>query len=258
MIKQTIKKTALITGASAGFGEACAKKFALNGWRLILAARREERLRDLAEQLRLETEVHISALDVRSHYAVTSFISSLPYEFKEIDLLVNNAGLALGLEPAHEAKMDNWESMVDTNIKGLMYLTHAVLPGMVRRNTGHVINIGSTAGNWPYAGGNTYGATKAFVSHFSRNLRSDLLGKNIRVTCIEPGMAESEFSLVRYQGDAERAANVYRGTKPLTPEDIAETVYWVSNLPAHVNVNTLEVMPVCQAWAPLMVKREEG
>jgi 3-hydroxy acid dehydrogenase/malonic semialdehyde reductase len=173
-----------------------------------------------------------------------------------VDVLVNNAGLALGLEPAQAADLDDWETMVDTNIKGLMYCTRAILPGMVERKRGHVVNVGSIAGAWPYPGGNAYGATKAFVAQFSRNLRADLLGKNIRVTDVEPGLAETEFSVVRFKGDQERADKVYTGTQPLTGVDIAEIVHWVVSLPAHVNVNSVEVMPTGQAWGPLAIHRD--
>jgi len=177
--------------------------------------------------------------------------------FQEIDVLINNAGLALGLEPAHEADLNQWETMVNTNIKGLMYCTRQILPGMVERGRGHIINIGSVAGSTSYPGGNVYGATKAFVKQFSNNLRSDLLGTPIRITNIEPGLAETEFSVVRFAGDRDRAAEVYKGTQPLAAEDIAEIVYWVTNLPQHVNINCLEVMPVCQAWGPFAIHRQE-
>ena len=246
--------TAFITGATAGFGEATAKLFSRHGWRLVLAGRREERLAALAA--RLGTPVHPVRLDVRDRAAVFRAVESLPAEFREVDLLVNNAGLALGLEPAAAADLDDWDTMVDTNVKGLMYCTRAVLPGMVERGRGHVINIGSIAGSWPYPGGNAYGATKAFVKQFSHNLRADLQGTGVRVTNIEPGLAETEFSVVRFKGDAEKAAGVYRGTQPLRGEDIAEIVHWVATRPAHVNVNRVEVMPTGQAWGPLAIHRE--
>ncbi|MFC1811879.1 SDR family oxidoreductase [Thermodesulfobacteriota bacterium] len=246
----------LITGASSGFGEACARRFAKEGWKLILAARRNERLKALQEELGKETSVHIITLDVRDQDAVITELSNLPDNFSEIDVLVNNAGLALGLEPAHESDISDWDTMIDTNVKGLMYCTRAALPGMVARNQGHIINIGSIAGDWPYPGGNVYGASKAFVKQFSRNLRSDLYGTAIRVTNIEPGLAESEFSVVRFKGDTKKAAKVYDGTQPLTPVDIAEMIYWVASLPPHININRLEVMPVCQTWAPFAVNRD--
>jgi 3-hydroxy acid dehydrogenase/malonic semialdehyde reductase len=188
---------------------------------------------------------------------VEAAIGSLPAEWAAIDLLVNNAGLARGLAPAQEASLDDWEAMLDTNVKGVMYVTHAVLPGMVKRNAGHILNIGSTAAEWPYPGGNVYGATKAFVRQFSYNLRADLHGTKVRVTDIEPGLVGgTEFSTVRFGGDAEKAAGVYAGTDPLTPEDIADAVHWVATRPARVNVNLLQVMPVVQSFGPLRVHKE--
>ena len=251
-----MKKTVLITGASAGFGEACARKYAGPQTRLILAARRIERLEALQHELG-GTEIHLLQLDVRDRNGVAETFSSLPDPFREVDILINNAGLALGMEPAQEADMDKWENMVDTNIKGLLYCTRQILPGMVERRRGHIVNIGSVAGSTPYPGGNTYGATKAFVKQFSNNLRTDLIGTPIRVTNIEPGLAETEFSVVRFDGDAMRAAEVYKGTQPLTAEDIAAVVYWVTSLPSHININSMEVMPVCQAWAPFAIHRQE-
>jgi len=200
--------------------------------------------------------VHIITLDVQDRHAVQAELVGLPEAFQNIDVLINNAGLALGLEPAHEANLDEWETMVDTNVKGLMYCTHSLLPGMVERNRGHIINISSVAGNWPYPGGNVYGATKAFVKLFSQNLRSDLFGTQIRVTNIEPGLAESEFSLVRFRGDVKKATQVYEGTEPLTPDDIANIIHWVVSLPAHVNINCIEVMPTCQTWGPFAIQRK--
>jgi NADP-dependent 3-hydroxy acid dehydrogenase YdfG len=251
-------KTIFITGASSGFGAACARIFALPGNRLVLAARRMEPLLTLQKELEDKCEVHVIVLDVRNHDAVLKAMESLPEHFSEIDLLLNNAGLALGLEPAHQVAIDDWEAMVDTNIKGLMYCTRYILPGMVSRNRGHIVNISSTAGNWPYPGGNVYGGTKAFVTQFSRNLRCDLLGTRVRVTCIQPGMAETEFSQVRFKGDEQKAAQVYTGTEPLTAGDIAETVRWVSELPGHVNINTVEMMSIDQAWGPFSINREKN
>ena len=250
-----MKKTVLITGASAGFGAACARKYGELGYRLVLAARRLENLAALRQELS-GTECHLLQLDVRDRAAVAGELSRLPPPFDRVDILVNNAGLALGLEPAHETDLDAWETMIDTNVKGLVYCTRQILPGMVERGCGHIVNIGSVAGSTPYPGGNVYGATKAFVKQFSNNLRADLLGTPIRVTSIEPGMAKTEFSLVRFSGDAARAAEVYKGTQPLTAEDIAATVCWVTGLPPHVNINRLEVMPVCQAWGPFRVHRQ--
>lgn len=252
-----MSKIVFITGASAGFGESCARRFAKEGWWLILAARRRERLENLRQELGGKKHIHILALDVRDKKAIQKAADYLPESFRKIDVLINNAGLALGLEPSHTAKLNDWDTMVDTNIKGLLYCTRIILPGMMKRNRGHIINIGSTAGNWPYPGGNVYGATKAFVKQFSRNLRADLLGTQIRVTNVEPGMAKTEFSLVRFKGDASRAKKVYKGIEPLTGEDIAEVVFWVANLPQHVNINRIEVMPTGQAWGPLALDRKE-
>lgn len=247
--------TVLITGASSGFGAAAARSFAEQGKRLVLASRRLELLTKLAAELEGQAPVHCLHLDVRERAAVEASVSALPPEFSEIGLLINNAGLALGLDPAYQASLNDWDSMIDTNIKGLTYLTRCVLPGMVARNRGHIINIGSTAGAWPYAGGNVYGATKAFVEQFSRNLRTDLLGTMVRVTCIAPGMAETEFSQVRFKGDQQQACKVYEGCQPLTAEDVANIIKWVSEQPAHVNINHLEVMSIHQAWGPLTVHR---
>jgi 3-hydroxy acid dehydrogenase/malonic semialdehyde reductase len=252
-----MSNTILITGATSGFGNACALRFAKEGWQLVVAARRHDRLNDLQKKLSGETPVHIIVLDVRDQQSVTRKLLDLPEKFSNIDVLVNNAGLALGLEPANASELSDWNIMVDTNIKGLMYCTRTVLPGMIQRNRGHIINIGSVAGDWPYPGGNVYGATKAFVKQFSRNLRADLFGTAVRVTNIEPGLAESEFSAVRFKGDIEKAAKVYQGTRPITPEDIAEMIYWVASLPPHININRLEVMPTCQTWGHFAVSRNE-
>lgn len=250
-------KTILITGASAGFGAACARIFAINGNRLILTARRVDPLLRLQEEFAGAADVHIIPLDVRDREAVQGAIESLPERFRSVDVLINNAGLALGLEPAQRADLDDWDTMVDTNIKGLMYCTRFILPGMVDRNRGHIVNISSTAGDWPYPGGNVYGGTKAFVTQFSRNLRTDLLGTKVRVSCIQPGMAETEFSKVRFKGNDEQAAGVYQGTDPLTAEDIAETVRWIVSQPPHVNVNTLELMSIDQSWGPFAINRKQ-
>ncbi len=247
-------KTVLITGATSGFGAAAAKKFASEGNRVVLTGRREDRLNQLVAELGENTHGH--ALDVSDREQVFSLVDEIPLEFRGIDVLVNNAGLALGLGGADEADVDQWETMVDTNIKGLMYLCRAILPGMTERGGGHVVNIGSVAASWPYPGGNAYGGTKAFVQQFSRNLRADLLGKNIRVTNIEPGMCETEFSVVRFDGDKDKAEQVYAGMKPLSAADIADIIYWTTALPAHININQLEVMPVAQAWSPFAVHRE--
>ncbi|GFO69729.1 NAD(P)-dependent oxidoreductase [Geomonas limicola] len=251
-----MEKTVVITGATSGFGAACARAFANLGCRLVLTGRRSALLEQTRKELSALCPVHTVTLDVRDRNAVEAAFAALPPEFAEVDLLVNNAGLALGLEPAQRASLDDWDTMVDTNVKGVMYCTRALLPGMVQRNRGQVVNIGSVAGSWPYPGGNVYGATKAFVEQFSRNLRADLLGTAVRVTNIAPGMAETEFSKVRFKGDDERAHQVYVGTEALLPEDIAEIVVWVSSLPARVNINTLEVMSVNQSWGPFAVNRK--
>lgn len=244
----------LITGASSGFGAAIARRFARDGARLVLAARREERLKALVSEL--GPRAHMMLLDVRNRGAVEKAANALPAEFQAVDLLVNNAGLALGMEPAHKASLDDWETMVDTNIKGLMFLTRAILPGMVARGRGHIVNIGSTAGEWPYPGGNVYGASKAFVRQFSLNLRADLAGTRVRVTDVEPGLCGgTEFSNVRFHGDDARAAQVYANAAPLTAEDVADAVHWVATRPAHVNVNTISLMPVTQSFGPFAVHR---
>jgi len=251
-----MSQIALITGATSGFGAACARRFAAEGWHLILCGRRQERLDELRTELAATTPVHAFPLDVRDEAVVNAAIAALPVEFAAIDLLVNNAGLALGLEPAQRCNMQDWQDMIDTNIKGLLYCTRAILPGMVERNRGHIVNIGSVAGNYPYPGGNVYGGTKAFVKQFSLNLRADLLGTQVRVTNVEPGMAETEFSLVRFKGDDRKADRIYEGVQPLQAEDIADVVYWAATRPAHVNINRVEVMPVCQAFSPFAVSRD--
>jgi 3-hydroxy acid dehydrogenase / malonic semialdehyde reductase len=242
-----------ITGASSGIGAAVARRFADPGVRLVLAARRRDRLDVLARDLSSPT--HVVELDVRDRDAVEAAVAALPAEFAEVSVLVNNAGGAHGLEPAHQANLDDWETMIDTNVKGLLYVTRAILPGMVRRDRGHIVNIGSVAGTYPYPGGNVYGATKAFVEQLSLNLRADLLGKRVRVTNIEPGMAETEFSLVRFKGDEAKASAAYQGFPPLSADDVAESVVWCANLPAHVNVNRLELMSVMQSFAGFAIKR---
>ena len=246
----------LITGASSGFGAATARKFAATGRPLILAARREARIAALAEELSKQTRVHGVTLDVRDRDAVFALPAALPDAFADVEVVVNNAGLALGLGGADAVDPEDWDVMVDTNVKGVMNITRAFLPGMVSRGGGHIVNLGSVAASWPYPGGNVYGGTKAFVQQFSRNLRTDLLGKNIRVSNIEPGMCETEFSVVRFGGDEDKAKQVYAGMKPLAAEDIAEIVYWVTTLPPHINVNQLEVMPTQQAWGPFAVHRK--
>ncbi|QHM70955.1 bifunctional NADP-dependent 3-hydroxy acid dehydrogenase/3-hydroxypropionate dehydrogenase YdfG [Mixta intestinalis] len=243
-----------VTGATAGFGQSIARRFIAAGHKVIATGRRQERLDDLKAEL--GENLYTLQFDVRDRVAIDAAVATLPAEWRQIDVLVNNAGLALGIEPAHKASIEDWETMIDTNNKGLVYMTRALLPAMVERNIGHVINIGSIAGSWPYAGGNVYGATKAFVRQFSLNLRTDLHGTALRVTDIEPGLVGgTEFSNVRFKGDDNRAGNVYAGTTALTPEDVTEAVFWVATLPAHVNINTLEMMPVSQTVAGLSVAK---
>jgi 3-hydroxy acid dehydrogenase/malonic semialdehyde reductase len=245
----------LVTGATAGFGIAIARRFAeAENATIIAVGRRRERLDELGREL--GARCHTLEIDVRDRNAVLRAIEGLPAPLRDIDVLVNNAGLALGLEPAPRADLDDWDAMIDTNCKGLAYMTRAVLPGMVARNRGHVINIGSVAAEFPYPGGNVYGATKAFVRQFSLNLRADLAGTAVRVTDIEPGLVGgTEFSEVRFKGDAAKAAAPYENTEPLTPEDIADAVHWVASRPPRVNVNVLQVMPVVQTFAPLVINR---
>lgn len=246
----------LITGASAGFGEALSRLLIANGHRVIGCARRLDRLNALAQDL---GELFLPVvMDVSQPETIPKIIAELPEAFKQIDVLVNNAGLALGTEPAHESDLNDWTRMVDTNIKGLMSVTHAILPTMVARNSGYVINVGSIAGSWPYFGGNVYGATKAFVKHFSLNLRADLVGTQVRVTNLEPGnVAGTEFSNVRYHGDDDKAAQVYEGFKTMTGEDIADILLWLIESPAHINVNRLEVMPVAQTYNGLTIAKQD-
>jgi len=246
---------AFVTGASAGFGEAICRRLIKDGHHVVGVARRETRLNELKREL---GEKFLGlVLNVTDRNQVEEKIANLPEPFRQIDVLVNNAGLALGLDLAQSANLDDWASMVDTNINGTLYCTHKILPDMVKRNRGHILNLGSIAAEYPYPGGNVYGATKAFVRQFSLNLRADLLGTAVRVTDIEPGLCGgTEFSEVRFKGDTDRSKKIYEGTKPLTPVDIAETVSWIVHLPHHMNVNTISLMPVCQAFGPLAVFRE--
>ena len=247
----------LITGASAGFGKALAERLVANGHHVIGCARRLDKLNALAETLG-ETFLPV-VMDVSDTASIPQIIADLPADFKQIDVLVNNAGLALGTEPAHKASLDDWMRMTDTNVKGLMALTHAVLPAMVARDSGYIINVGSIAGSWPYFGGNVYGATKAFVKQFSLNLRADLIGTQVRVTNLEPGnVAGTEFSNVRYHGDDDKAAQVYDGFKTMTGDDIGDILLWLIESPAHINVNRLEVMPVAQTYNGLTITKQDS
>ena len=248
-----MSKTVLITGATAGFGLAAARRFAAEGWKVIATGRRSERLAALVEELGADV-VHPLVFDIRDAAAIDAALADLPEAFGQIDLLINNAGLALGTGPAQEADLGQWQQMVDTNITGLMTITHRMLPRLIER-AGAIINISSVAANYPYRGGNAYGGTKAFVRQFSLGLRSDLHGTGVRVTSIEPGMAETEFTLVRTGGDQGASDSLYQGANPMTAEDIAETLYWVASLPVHLNINTLELMPVSQSFAGFQVAR---
>ncbi len=248
--------TIFVTGATAGFGLATVRKFAKEGALVIGTGRRADRLKDVATEI--GTNFHPLSFDVGHRTEVENAINGIPERFAAVDILVNNAGGALGLDPAQSANLDDWDAMIDSNVKGLVYCTRLLLPGMVERNRGHIVNLGSVAGEFPYPGGNVYGAAKAFVHQFSNNLRSDLLGTAIRVTNIEPGLCGgTEFSEVRFKGDKAKAAAVYDGTEPLTADDIADAIHWVASRPAHVNVNTMQLMPVCQAFGSLAVKRSK-
>lgn len=242
-----------VTGATAGFGQATARRFAKDGAKVVGTGRRKERLEELKKEL--GRDFLPLRFDVGVRKQVEEAIASLPREFAEVDVLVNNAGGALGLDPAQKAELDDWEQMIDANIKGVLYCTRLLLPGMVERNRGHIINLGSTAAEFPYPGGNVYGGTKAFVHQFSYNLRCDLLGTAVRVTDIQPGLCKTEFSEVRFKGDKQRADALYEGTAPLNADDIADAIHWVATRPPHVNVNVMQLMPVCQAFAPLAVKK---
>lgn len=249
-------RTVLVTGASSGIGRACARAFARTGARLLLCARREDRLAELISSL--DAEFHAFTLDVRDRDAVDTAIAGLPPEWAEVDVLVNNAGLAAGLGPLHEGDPDHWDRMLDTNVRGLLSVTRAVVPGMVARARGHVVNIGSIAGHETYPGGAVYCATKAAVDRITAGMRMDLLGSGVRVSTVDPGMVGTEFSMVRFDGDAQRADGVYRGMTPLTPEDVAEAVVWVADRPAHVQVAQLVLLPTDQAAATQIARRDEA
>ncbi|AQU83878.1 MULTISPECIES: SDR family NAD(P)-dependent oxidoreductase [unclassified Halomonas] len=247
----------LITGATSGFGKAAAQRFAKAGWSLILTGRRQERLDALEKELSPQVPVLTIALDVRDSDAVTAAISSLPEAFLPLTCLINNAGLALAPEPSQKVALEDWHTMIDTNITGLVNVTHAALPLLLKNSEGaSILNLGSVAGQWPYPGGHVYGASKAFVQQFSYNLRCDLLGTGVRVTDLAPGMAETEFTLVRTKGNQEASEALYRGTTPLQAEDIAEQLFYLATLPPHININRLEIMPVRQAWSAFAIDRD--
>lgn len=247
----------LITGASSGFGEEMARVFVRHGHKVIAAARRIDRLATLQHEL--GAELHPVLMDVTNKASILQALASLPADWKQIDVLINNAGLALGTEAAHQASLDEWETMIATNCQGLVTVTRAVLPAMVARNMGMIINIGSIAGSTAYPGGNVYGASKAFVEQFTKNLRADLAGTGVRTSNIAPGLCGgTEFSNVRFRGNDDAAAKVYEGTVPLTAIDIAETAYWIATLPPHVNINYIEMMPTCQGFGPMTIKRNSN
>ena len=246
-------KTAFITGATSGFGLAAARRFVADGWKVVATGRRADRLQALVDELGA-AQVHPACFDVRDGAAMEAALGALPAAFTEIDVLVNNAGLALGTAPAQQASLEDWRVMIDTNITALVTLTHRLLPALVARK-GVIINVSSVAGVYPYPGGNVYGGTKAFVSQFSLNLRTDLHGTGVRVTTIEPGMAETEFTLVRTHGNQAASDTLYKGAAPMTAEDIAAQIHYVATLPAHLNINRLEIMPVSQSFAGFQVFR---
>ena len=253
----TAKKVVFITGATSGFGEAAARVFAKAGWSLVLSGRRLARLEALQDSLAAEVPVHIIELDVRDKDAVKQAVAALPPAFADITTLINNAGLALSPQPAQNVELEDWQTMIDTNVTGLVNVTHALLPTLIQHGAGaSIINIGSIAGQWPYPGSHVYGATKAFVKQFSYNLRCDLLGPGVRVTDLAPGIAETEFTLVRTKGDQAASDNLYRGTTPLSEQDIAEQMFYIATLPDHMNINRVEVMPVRQAWQPFGIDRD--
>jgi NADP-dependent 3-hydroxy acid dehydrogenase YdfG len=244
-----------ITGASAGFGAAMARTFVQGGHKVLISGRREDRLQALAAELGAAARPIV--LDVTDKASIKSALDSLPAEWRQIDVLVNNAGLALGVTPAHESSLEDWDTMIATNVSGLVAMTRAILPDMVKRGSGTIINLGSVAGATPYPGGNVYGATKAFVEQFTLNLRADLVGTGVRATNLAPGLCGgTEFSNVRLKGNDDAAAKVYEGTEPLTAEDIANTAYWIATLPPHININRIEMMPTCQGYGPLAIKRD--
>jgi serine 3-dehydrogenase len=251
-----MSKIALITGATSGFGQAIARRFVAEGWNVVVTGRRQDRLDAIVTELGGSARAHGLCFDIRDEAAMQQAIASLPADFQAIDALVNNAGLALGTGPSDACDLADWKTMIDTNVTGLVTITRLLLETLIA-SRGLVVNLASIASNWPYPGGNVYGGTKAFVRQFSLGLRSDLSSRGVRVTSIEPGLSESEFTLVRTNGDKAAYDKLYQGANPLQPEDIAETVYWVASLPAHVNINSVEIMPVSQSWAPFQVHREK-
>ncbi len=252
-----MSKVVFITGATSGFGRAAARKFASEGWSLVISGRREDRLKELAIELSESVPVHYQTLDVRSQEDVDAMVASLPESFKQVTCLVNNAGLALSPNPAQTVDIKDWHTMIDTNVTGLVNVTHALLPTLIEVGKGaSIINVGSIAGQWPYPGSHVYGASKAFVKQFSYNLRCDLLGTGVRVTDLAPGIAETEFTLVRTKGDQAASDALYAGTEALTAEDIADTMFYLATLPAHMCINRMEVMPTAQAWNPFAIHRE--
>jgi serine 3-dehydrogenase len=248
-----MSRVALVTGASSGFGRATVERFVAGGWRVVACGRRADRLQSLVDALGAD-KVHAAAFDIRDANAMQAALDALPAGFRDVDLLVNNAGLALGTQPAQASSLDDWRTMIDTNITALVTLTRALLPTLIARR-GAVINVSSTAAKYPYTGGTVYGGTKAFVSQFSLNLRADLHGTGVRVTAVEPGMAETEFTLVRTHGDQAASDALYRGAEPMTAADIADTLWWIANLPPHLNINRLELMPTSQSFAGFQVHR---
>ncbi len=251
-----MKKTVMITGATSGIGLACARKFAKNGDKVILTGRNEQRLAEIEQELKKKgTEVLTLVFDVRDREAAKKLIEALPTEWQRIDVLVNNAGLALGLEPEYEGSLDDWETMIDTNIKGLLTMTRLIVPGMVERNSGHIINVGSVAGDAAYAGGNVYCATKAAVKALSDGLRIDVANTAVRVTNLKPGLVETNFSNIRFRGDNDRAANVYKGIKPLTGDDIADVAVFAANAPEHVQIAEVLILATHQASGSVIVRK---
>jgi 3-hydroxy acid dehydrogenase / malonic semialdehyde reductase len=248
---------AFITGATAGIGKSTAEIFAKNGYNLIITGRRQDRLEAFSKQLKDNYKIDVLSLhfDVRNLKEVQDAVKSIPENWKKINVLVNNAGLAVGLNSIQEGVTDDWDRMIDTNIKGLLYMTRTLVPLMTANGFGHIVNLGSIAGKEIYANGNVYCATKHAVDALSKSMRIDLLPHNIKVTAIHPGMVETEFSIVRFKGDEEKAKNVYKGVQPLTPDDIAETIYWTASRPSHVNINDVIIMPTVQATATTVLRK---